>query len=371
MAVTTEQSRVYSHADGLEHYAFDDLQEIGKGFVPVRAQELDHVTTAAALRICFVDTSVERAIRVGDYLRYYGHSIVEHQSIDDIFDALVSENFDLLLLGSVGSARVPLIRSVKELVASYDKDIRVAVISSNEAINRELIAAGADDVFDADTTSPVLNATLTATFEGEQLLDSQTEQTNIALGNQSYSARTVTDADAPPESPIVQERGEVRASEQNAAASENILEELHKHVQEQRAHLQTLHFPSPTQEAPVSFSSLENQTAKADVPTVLPRLESHASKPDAPAKEELPQVPRAEKPKTRRDEKSDTPPTPRPDPVFVAVEKARKGDIDVPPPTSQLQDLVWMLGVIPVKLPVLLALAWVVVKFVVPKSQGM
>lgn len=372
MAITREhrQTRIYSHSNGQEHYAFDDLQEIGKSFVPVSSQQPYHDTATPSLRICFVDTSIDRAIRVADYLRAHGHSVVEHQSIDDIFDALVSENYDVFLMGSVGSARVPLIRSVKELVASYNKTIRVAVISTNEAINRELLAAGADDTVDADTDAPFFNAVLTAAFEHIELNATQAAQSDVETATTPYSAHAPTEAATEPER-VVEQLEEVRAPEHNVAASENILEELHKQVQEQNAHSGTLHFPAPAQAAPVSFSNLEEKTAKPELPTTLPNLENHAANPTASAKEELPQAPRAEKSKSKRDDKKEAPPAPRPDPVFVAVEKARKGEIDIPAPSSQLQELIWMLGVIPVKLPVLLALAWVVVKFVVPNSQGM
>lgn len=372
MAITREhpQTRIYSHSNGQEHYAFDDLEEIGRSFVPVSGQELNHDTATPSLRICFVDTSVDRAIRVADYLRSHGHSIVEHQSIDDIFDALVSENYDVLLMGSVGSARVPLIRSVKELVASYDKAIRVAVISTNEAINRELLAAGADDTVDADTDTPFFNAVLTAAFEYIEPDAPQVAQRVAETATAPHSVDGPTQATAEPELVAEQVRAEVRAPDHNAAANDSILEELHEQVQKQNAHSESLHFPAPAQEAPVSFSNSEEKAAKPEVLTTLPNLENQPANPTSAAKEEQPQTPRAEKSKSKRDEKKEPPPAPRPDPVFVAVEKARKGDIDIPAPTSQLQELVWMLGVIPVKLPVLLALAWIVVKFVVPNSPG-
>lgn len=378
MAVTTGHSQpgVYSRANGQEHYAFDDFQEIGTSFVPISHPEISQEVATPSLRICYVDTSVKRAARVAHYLRSYAHDVTEPGTTDDIFDALLSQEYDVLLVGCVGVARVPLIRSVKELVAGYDKATRVAVISTNETINRELLAAGADDVVDADTDNPFFNAILCAAFEYaepvEPLIEQPTEQTHVEESSPRMEAPAPIVATAARELVAEPPHADSRPAENDAAAKGNILEALHKQVQQQNAHSHELHFPNPTQDTPVNFAHVAEPSAKSAAPVTLPKSENSLPKADVLAKEEAPPTPRAEKPKSKRDDSNKPAPAPRPDPVFVAVEKARKGEIDLPAQTSHVKELVWMLGMIPGKVPVaLLALAWVIVELVMPGTPNM
>lgn len=292
------QTTPYDDANGFERYAFDDFPPIGTGFSDARP--VDKVTPAASnsLRICLIDVSSYRAARITDYLRSYGHEVTEYQTADDACDALFSQQYDLMLIGSVGSARAPLIRCVKDSVSGTDNRVRIAVISTNDSISRELIAAGADDIVDGNTESPQLNAILVAPFrygkqahrvatrpaapqptidEPQAIPSSPRVTTNVANATRSTPRST------PNKTPktIVRKQRQAQADDthdeipllrsavKNKAATHELdFESLRRQVQEHIAAPEQLHFPAPAKDEPPHFAESEHdKPADDDDPT--------------------------------------------------------------------------------------------------------
>lgn len=281
------QTIPYGDANGLEHYAFDDLQNIGAGFEDfARAGD----TTSAAsisLHICFIDVSAYRSARIAEYLRSHGHEVTEYQTADDACDALLTHQYDLMLIGSVGSARAPLIRTVKDSAAGAGSTVRVAVISTNDSISRELAAAGADEVVDGNTETPQFNAKLIAPFRyGKQAPRSAARPATRPTMDAPQPVRTVPTEkkfvapSAPHATPKAPKKitANPRVTKpavaddhvpllRNAVTQELDFESLRKQVQEHIAHPEPLHFPSPAKEEPPHFPHAEHEKPADDDPT--------------------------------------------------------------------------------------------------------
>jgi hypothetical protein len=278
----TNHASPYSGANGFERYAFDDLQQIGTGFAATpHASKSASSASSNSLHICFIDISGHRGTRIAGYLRSFGHEVTEFQTADDAFDALVAHEYDLMLVGCVGAARAPLVRAVKDYAASRDTTIRVAVISNNETISNELVAAGADDIVDGNTEGLAFNTKLVDPFRyGKQATRdtsrpaTRTPPTQLNAPQElAIAQRTTTKRSNrfTPKTTIAKPADAEKFAPPPRSArthSEGIneidFESLRQQVQEDMAHPEPLYFPSPTRETPPRFSDTEHAKPSHD-----------------------------------------------------------------------------------------------------------
>lgn len=250
-------AKPYGDVNGLERYAFDDLQQIGAGFADAGRAGSVKASASVFLQICFIDVSAYRATRIAEYLRSHGHAVTEYQTADDACDALLAHQYDLMLIGSVGAARAPLIRTVKDSATGSGSGVRVAVISTNDSISRELTAAGADEVVDGSTESEQFNAKLITPFRyGKQVPRSAARATPKAPKTISPNPSVAKPVAADDHAPLLR----------NDVTQELDFEGLRKQVQDDIAHPEPLHFPSPAKEEPPHFVHAEHDKPADDNP---------------------------------------------------------------------------------------------------------